>query len=69
MCFKKGKEGKKEKERERGKHNVAGTCLNTLFWMRSSISFLRLYGHYPLKVSDLHTYTSGDGQSVLASKK
>ena len=39
---------------------------NTPFWIRPSIGFLRLHRHYPLEVADLHTYTSGSGQSVVS---
>ena len=42
---------------------------NTPFWVRPSIGFLRLYGHYPHEMADLHAYTSGGGQSIVSKQK
>ena len=42
---------------------------NTLFWVRPSIGFLQLHGHYPREVANLHAYTSGGGQSVVSKQK
>ena len=42
---------------------------NTPFWVRPSIGFLQLHGHYPREVADLHAYTSGGGQSIVSRRK
>ena len=43
--------------------------VNTPLWVRPSIGFLRLHGHYPREVADLHAYTGGGGQSVVSKRR